>query len=119
MAGQLSIFIAEDEPLVAMMLEEFLDALGHRTAITVDDVDGSLERAAGIDCDAAILDVHLCGKSVWPLADVLADRGVPILLATGGQTEPPPARYADAAVLAKPYTLAGVQAALEQITAAR
>ncbi len=118
MLHSLSIFIAEDEPLVSMMLEEFLDTLGHRTAIAVDEVDGGLEPAARIPCDAAILDVHLGGRAVWPLADLLADRGVPILLATGGQTEPPPARYADAAVLAKPYTLAGVQAALEQLTAA-
>ena len=119
MTSRLSIFIAEDEPLVAMMLEEFLEALGYDTAVTVEEVDGGLEHAARMPCDAAILDVHLCGKSVWPLADLLADRGVPILLATGGQTEPPPARYADAAVLAKPYTLAGVQAALERLTAAR
>lgn len=118
MPGSLSIFIAEDEPLVAMMLEEFLDALGHRAAITVEEVDGGLEPAGRLACDAAILDVHLCGKSVWPLADVLANRGVPILLATGGQTEPPPARYVDAAVLPKPYTLAGVQAALERLTGA-
>lgn len=118
MPGSLSIFIAEDEPLVAMMLEEFLDVLGHRTAITVDEVEGGLVHAAELPCDAAILDVHLFGKSVWPLADLLADRGVPILLATGGQTEPPPARYADAAVLAKPYTMAGVQAALERLTGA-
>jgi DNA-binding response OmpR family regulator len=118
MPGSLSIFIAEDEPLVSMLLEEFLDALGHRTAITVDEVDGGLAHAAQIPCDAAILDVHLYGRAVWPLADVLADRGVPILLATGGQTEPPPARYANAAVLAKPYTIAGVKAALERLTGA-
>ncbi len=119
MSASLSIFIAEDEPLVSMMLEEFLDALGHRTAIAVDEVDGALVHAAEISCDAAILDIHLSGRAVWPLADVLADRGVPILLASGGQTEPPPARYANAAMLPKPYTMAGVQAALEQLTAAR
>jgi len=117
MSDSLSIFIAEDEPLVAMMLEEFLETLGHRTVVTVDDVDGGLEHAAQIPCDAAILDVHLCGQAVWPLADLLADRGVPILLATGGQTEPPPARHAETAVLAKPYTLSGVQTALERLTA--
>jgi DNA-binding response OmpR family regulator len=119
MSKALSIFVAEDEPLVAMMLEEFLDTLGHRAVITVDEVDGGLDHAANIACDAAILDVHLRGRPVWPLADALADRGVPILLATGGQTEPPPARHVGAAVLAKPYTLAGVQAALERLTGAR
>jgi len=118
MSASLTIFIAEDEPLVAMMLEEFLETLGHRTAVTVDEVDTGLEHAAEIACDAAILDIHLCGRAVWPLADLLADRGIPILLATGGQTEPPPARYADAAVLPKPYTLAGVQTALERLTGA-
>jgi CheY-like chemotaxis protein len=118
MSNSLSVFIAEDEPLVAMMLEEFLETLGHRAAVTVEDIDGGLEHAAKMPCDAAILDVHLCGRAVWPLADLLADRGVPILLATGGHTEPPPARHAGTAVLAKPYTLAGVQTALERLTTA-
>jgi DNA-binding response OmpR family regulator len=110
-----SVLIVEDESLIAMMLEDFLDTLGHTVAGTTDSVGEavSLVEKGGFDC--AILDVHLHGEACWPVADALADRGVPFLLATGGHTEPPPARHADAPLLAKPFTLAGVEQAIQAI----
>jgi DNA-binding response OmpR family regulator len=110
-----SILIVEDESLIAMMLEDFLDTLGHTVAGTTDSVDEAvgLVEQGGFDC--AILDVHLRGEACWPVADALADRGVPFLLSTGGHTEPPPARHAGAPVLAKPFTLAGVEQAIRAI----
>ena len=108
-----SILIVEDESLIAMMLEDFVDSLGHTVAGTEDNVSGALARAEAGGFDLAILDVHLRGESCWPVADALADRGIPFLLATGGHTEPPPARHAQAPVLAKPFTLAGVEQAID------
>jgi DNA-binding response OmpR family regulator len=110
-----SILIVEDESLIAMMLEDFLDTLGHAVAGTEDSVAGALAVTEKGGFDAAILDVHLHGEACWPVADALADRGIPFLLATGGHTEPPPARHADAPVLAKPFTIAGVEQALAAI----
>jgi DNA-binding response OmpR family regulator len=110
-----SILIVEDESLIAMMLEDFLDSLGHAVAGTEDSVSGALALAQAGGFDAAILDVHLQGESCWPIADALADRGIPFLLATGGHTEPPPSRHARVPVLSKPFTLAGVERALQSI----
>ena len=39
MSGSRSILIVEDEPLIAMMLEDFLDSLGHRVHGTCDSVE--------------------------------------------------------------------------------
>ena len=52
------------------------------------------------------------GEQIWPVADALADAGKPFVLATGGHVEPPPARHADAPVLAKPYTIDAIEPAL-------
>ena len=38
-----SILIVEDEPLIAMMLEDFLDSLGHRVHGTCDSVECALD----------------------------------------------------------------------------
>jgi DNA-binding response OmpR family regulator len=111
-----SILIVEDESLIAMMLEDFLDSLGHAVAGTEDTVQGALAKAQAGGFDMAILDVHLRGEACWPVADALADRGIPFLLATGGHTEPPPVRHAEAPVLAKPFTLAGVEQAVSALT---
>lgn len=111
-----TILLVEDEPLIAMMMEDVLDALGHRVHATVDTVGDGVEQVDGGGFDCAILDVHLRGgEACWPLADALADRGVPFLLATGGHVTPPPARHADAPTLCKPFTIDGVAKALDAL----
>lgn len=98
-----SILIVEDEPLIAMMLEDFLDSLGHRIAGTCESVADALALVEQGGFDVAIIDVQLKnGERVWPVADRLADSGKPFVLATGGHVEPPPERHASAPVLSKP-----------------
>lgn len=117
MTAPLSVLIVEDEPLIAMMLEDFIDSLGHQVAGTVDSVTDALAHIDGGSFDIAILDVHLRdGEASWPVADALADKGIVFLLATGGHVEPPPPRHASAPLLPKPFTMDGVKAALEATT---
>jgi CheY-like chemotaxis protein len=113
MPGTKSILIVEDEPLIAMMLEDFLDALGHNVTASCDNVADALGHIASGGFDVAILDVRLRdGEQSWPIADALADAGMPFVLATGGHVEPPPERHAAAPVLAKPYTIDAIEPAL-------
>lgn len=108
------ILIIEDEPLIAMMLEDFIETLGHEVCETVDSVPEAMEAVKSSDCDIAIVDVNLRhGEASWPVADALDDAGIPFLLASGGQIEEPPARHADRAYLGKPYTLDAVEKALD------
>ena len=110
----LSILIVEDEPLIAMMLEDFVDTLGHSVAGTADCVADALARVEEGGVDVAILDVHLRGgEPSWPVADMLADRGIAFLISTGGYVDPPPARHADAPQLAKPFTMDRIQSAID------
>jgi CheY-like chemotaxis protein len=109
-----SILIVEDEPLIAMMLEDFLDSLGHRVAATCDTLSDALDRVGQGGFDVAIIDVNLGGEQVWPVADRLAAQGVPYILATGGHIEPPPPAHAGAPVLSKPFTLDAIEPALAE-----
>jgi CheY-like chemotaxis protein len=110
-----SILIVEDEPLIAMMLEDFLDSLGHTVVGTAETVDEALACADEGGFDVAIVDVHLKGgQTVWPVADRLSEKGVPFVLATGGHIEPPPERHAAAPVLSKPYTIDAIEPVLKQ-----
>lgn len=116
MTDRNSILLVEDEPLIAMMLEDFLDTLGYTSCGCVDNVGGALDRIAQGGVGAAILDVRLRGgEASWPIADALADGGIPFVLATGGHIEPPPERHVDAPVLAKPFTMDSVAVALEKL----
>src|SRR5438128_10876204 len=106
MSGPCSVLIVEDEPLIAMMLEDFLDSLGYTGVATCDTVKDALEKVEAGGFDVAIVDVHLKdGGAVWPVADRLAEAGTPFVIATGGHVDPPPAAHAGAPVLSKPYTI--------------
>lgn len=119
MTDPLAVLIVEDEPLIAMMLEDFIDALGHKVAGSADNVAAALDQVRTTPFDMAILDVHLRGgESSWPVADALADRGKAFLLATGGHIEPPPSRHADAPTLSKPFTMDRVESAIESLRTA-
>ena len=113
MPGTRTILIVEDEPLIAMMLEDFLDTLGHQVAASCDNVADALGQVESGGFDVAIIDVRLKdGEQIWPVADALADAGLPFVLATGGHVEPPPERHAGAPVLAKPYTMDAIEPVL-------
>lgn len=111
-----SILIVEDEPLISMMLEDFLDALGYQLAGCVDGVSDALSCVEQGGFDAALLDVNLRdGETSWPVADALSACGRPFILATGGGNDMVPARHADVPILNKPYTLDGVRDAFEAL----
>ena len=108
-----SILIVEDEPLIAMMLEDFLEAMGHTIRGTCDTVSQALAEAERGGFDLAILDVNLKGESVWPVAAALRDRGTPFVLASGGHVEPPPVEFMDAPMIEKPFTIDRVSPIIE------
>src|SRR3546814_2726674 len=68
------LLIVEDEPLIAMMLEDFLDALDYKAAAVVDTTAAAPAKVAAREIDATILDVNLRGgERCWPIADALAE----------------------------------------------
>lgn len=110
-----SVLVVEDEPLIAMMLEDFLETLGHAVAGSCESVAEALERVDQGGFDVAIIDVHLKGgEHVWPVADRLAEKNIPFVLATGGHIEPPPEAHAGVPLLAKPFTMDAIDPVLRQ-----
>jgi DNA-binding response OmpR family regulator len=108
------ILIVEDEPLISMMLEDFLDALDRQVAGIADNVAEALALIEAGGIDAAILDVNLrAGETSWPIADALAAAGIPFLLATGGSGDTIAEPHRDRPVLSKPFTLNSVGIALD------
>jgi CheY-like chemotaxis protein len=97
------VLIVEDEMLVAMFVEDLLGDLGYQVAGVVSHIDDGMKRAEQGDFDIALLDVHLNGKEVFPLADILAGKNIPFIFATGYGERGLPDRYRGRPVLQKPY----------------
>lgn len=110
------ILIVEDEPLIAMMLEDFLEVLGKNVAASADSVAPALALVAAGGFDGAILDVNLRGgEKSWPVADALAEKNIPFVLASGGGDDGIPAAHKGRPVLPKPFTMDGVAKALDRL----
>ena len=107
--------VVEDEVLVAMLVEEMLGDLGCEVAALSTHLDEALRLATGDNFDFAVLDINLNGTRSFPIADLLADRGVPFLFATGYGAGILPERHAKAVILHKPYSLEDLRAALARL----
>ena len=113
MSSRHAILIVEDEPIIAMMLEEFIDSLGYDVAGTADTLDGALALVAQGGFDSAIVDINLHGIPGWPVAEALSKRAIPFVIVSGGSADTPPGALRDVPRLAKPYGLAEVGAVLK------
>lgn len=97
------ILIVEDEPLIAMLVQEWLEELNCTAIGPAASVGGALKLIAGLALDGAVLDVSLGKEESFPIADELRKRGVPFVFATGYGVDGLESRFAGALVLAKPF----------------
>ena len=65
--------------------------------------------------DAAVLDVHLHGLTVYEVAEVLQDRGVPFIFTTGFEKTFMPTRFDSIPVVQKPTGSTGIAQALSKL----
>ncbi len=110
----LSVLVVEDEYLVAMDLERMLSALGVEVVGPVGHLNPAKELARDKALSGAILDVDLAGEPVYPLADELLARGVPVILATGLDAAVVPESYEQLPRLQKPFDDTTLQSAAER-----
>ena len=75
--------MVEDEYLIRMLLEDMLADLGYATAAAVGTIAEARALAESGDFELAILDVNVDGEQVYPVADILAKRGLPFVFVTG------------------------------------
>lgn len=106
------ILIVEDESLLLMLLEELLPAMGYEVVGMIGSVDEALQRLPHLQFDAAIMDVNLGGEQSFPVADAVAERGIPVLFTTGYGSAGLPDRYREFPVLAKPFRKHDLEVAL-------
>jgi len=106
------VLIVEDEVLIGLVLEDILEMLGCAVAGSAESLDTAAALLDGLGRDGfdiAILDVHIGGDPVYPLADRIAALGKRIIFATGSHRDTLPERFAGCGVLEKPYAFAAVE----------
>lgn len=92
--------------LIAMNIEAMLQAIGCVIVGPAGRLQVAQDLAASETLDAAILDVNIRGESILPVAETLADRGIPFVLASGYGDWALPEPMKGRPQLPKPYAAA-------------
>ncbi len=108
------VLVVDDEPLIAMMAEDWLSELGHETVGPAHDLATGLLLARG-DIDAAVIDVTLGRESGYEIAKVLTARGLPFIFATGHSLPTQAREFRAIALLTKPFEFETFQLAIERM----
>ena len=110
------ILVVEDESLVAMLIETILEDLGCTPVGPAASVDEGLALARGnAVIDAALLDVNVAGRQVFPVAEALAARGVPFVFSTGYGEAGLPEHWRGHPTIQKPFTESAIRDALMKV----
>lgn len=109
------ILIVEDEPMIALSLEDLLVDAGFEVAGVGGKLESALQLIASVACDAAIVDTNLAGVSASPVAAALSARGVPFIVLTGYSPEQLPSAFCAATFIRKPCRPAELLQALNAI----
>jgi CheY-like chemotaxis protein len=102
--------------MIRMLVEDMLSDLGHTITAEAGGIDEALTLARQAEFDVAILDVNLNGSSITPVVEILIERGVPFVFASGYGQRGVPEPYRERPTLQKPFQSEALAQAIDAIT---
>lgn len=115
--SSLKVLVVEDEALVSMLVEDMLTDMGCTIVGPAAEIEEALRLAGSAEIDAALLDVNLGGRPIFPVADALKTRGVPFAFASGYGEAGLSEDHRGSTVLQKPFREADLRRVLEGLVA--
>ena len=99
------VLIVEDEPLLALSLEDMLTELGYLVIGMATRIENALTLAESSEFEFAILDINLAGSNTFPVADILRKRRKPFIFTIGYGAQGLGDAYRGTHFLTKPFGL--------------
>ncbi|QKK20439.1 response regulator [Rhizobium indicum] len=106
------VLIVEDEYFLADETRRKLEKAGATVIGPAAGVTAALDLVENEEIDAAILDVHLEGEFVFPVAEELERRDIPFVFATAFDPSVIPVKFTGFALCEKPTELGKIAEAL-------
>ncbi len=111
-----TILIVEDDAMIAMLMEDILDALGKKPLGPASSVEQALSILANQQPNAAILDLKLGNQKSYPVMDRLRDLDIPFAIASGYGADIDRSHCGDDVItIPKPFVMKDVEAALNKL----
>ena len=97
------VLIVEDEPMIAITLEDLLVEAGFEVVGVACKLEKALALIGSAVFDVAIFDANLAGVSARPAASALTARGIPFIVLSGYSPEQLPDNFFGAHFMTKPF----------------
>lgn len=108
-----TILILEDEPIIGLALEDMLVREG-AAVLHASRIEEAEELISSETVDSAVLDVNVHGALSYSVAELLAQRAIPFIFATGYGDRSHPPEFGSVPTVAKPYSASDIRAALQR-----
>jgi len=109
------VLVVEDESMIRMLLEGMLSDIGYTMTAEAGALDEAMALAKQGQFDVAILDVNLHSEPITPVAEILTQRGLPFVFATGADLRGVPEAYRSHPTLQKPFRAEALERALQAV----
>jgi CheY-like chemotaxis protein len=108
----LRILVVEDEMMLAMLMEDFMEEFGCTLVGLAANIDTALQIIRTESIDGALLDLNLAGNVAYPVADELARLDIPFIVVSGYDNQELSGGYNDRPRLPKPFRRLDLQGAM-------
>ncbi len=96
--------VVEDDPIVAMVVEDTLRNMGLDVLIDLNLIDALSEIEAS-EFDVALIDLGLRGESARPVILALLDRSIPFVVMSGGDLRSLAVEFPQIRTISKPLDM--------------
>ena len=111
----LAIVLIEDDFFVRPIIAELLQNLGHRVVKQAGTFQEGMEAGRNAQFDLAILDLNLHGQDARSIAEVIAARGMSVLLLTGQEHASFAEDLKKVSIVQKPCSYSSLRSAIERV----
>jgi CheY-like chemotaxis protein len=109
------VLVVEDELMIRMLLDGMVTDLGHTVVGEAGGIEDATRLAKEAEFDVAILDVNLNGQPITPVVEILIQRGLPFVFATGYGARGVPEAYRANPTLQKPFQSEALAQAIDAV----
>ena len=108
------LLVVEDDPVIAMVIEDILRDMGHEVFINLTLAHALLELETH-EVDAVLLDMHLRGESARPMVLALVERKLPFAVLSGSDQSALQREFPQIRLLPKPFGKAQLERAVREL----
>lgn len=110
------ILLVEDDVLIGMMLVDMFDALGFPEPAQATSNAEALAIIGVEPIAGALVDINLGDEKGWPVADALAEHGIPFAFTSGGG-DAIPSVHSHRKLVTKPFRISEIETVLNDFFA--